>query len=187
MNGIFKGYKSAKPTSTVLAIGTHIVTLVKIFMIDSFTNINGSAKDDSVWNEPTPQLAVQLGNDKGVITSRLNGVGYVHTDAMDPEEMKTLELVDVEGYAAKDLGDGKFQRVVSEDNTEACSNILNRFFHACSVPEGSTIEQLMVMAKDNKIQLEIEVEANEWDGKTRSEVKSFKPVTEERLAELDLK
>jgi len=174
---IFNDYKSEKPKSTVLAVGSHIVGLIKIFLIDSFTNLNGSAKDDSAWSEPTQQLAVTVGNDKGVITTRLNGRGYMHTDSVDADYLEKNGLVDVDGYVAKELKNGKFERIDSEENTEACTNILNRFFHACAVPEGTTLEELMQLAKDNNIQLEVEVKSAEYDGKTHNEVKGFKQVT----------
>jgi hypothetical protein len=175
-NSIFNAFKSEKPTSVILGLGKQIVNVIKIFMIDSFTNTDGSSKEDSVWSAPTPQLGVTFGNKDGVITTRLNGMGYLKSEDLDPEEMANLGLVDVDGYACKDLGDGTFERVQHEGNTESCLNILNRFVWACGVPEGTSIEELMTLAKDNEIQLEIDVRANEWDGKTRNEVYSFNQV-----------
>lgn len=178
-NSVFASFKSAKPTSLILGVGKHVVRLIRILMIDSFTNLNGSAKEDSIWSEPTPQLAVQVGSDKGTITTRLNGLGYLHTDQVDQEYMEKNGFVDVEGYVATPLENGKFERVISDANCEACANILNRFFHACAVPEGTSLEELMVLAKDNDIKLQVEVVANEYDDKSRNEIKYFSQVTAE--------
>ena len=102
-NSVFAGFKSEKPQSVILGVGKHTVGLIRILMIDSFTNLNGSAKEDSIWSEPTPQLAVQVGSDKGTITTRLNGLGYLHTDQVDQEYMETNGFVDVDGYVATPL------------------------------------------------------------------------------------
>lgn len=184
---IFSNFVSAKPKSLILGVGNHVANLIRIFLTDSFTNSDGSAKAESDWSAPTQQLAVQVGNEHGSLTTRLNGVGYIHTDDMDPDEMIAQGLVDVDGYVAKELENGKFERLPSETNTEACTNILNRFFHACAVPEGTTLEELMVLAKDNEIKLAIVVEEREYDGKFHNEIKSFKQATadvpeEEELA-----
>jgi len=185
-SSIFGAFKSEKPKVNLLAVGKHIVSLVKVFMINSFMNMNGSMKDDQPWDEPTDQLGITFVNEKGeIISHRFNGEGFLHTDSVDPDEMIALGLVDLNGYACKDLGNGKYQRVTSEENSEACKNILNQFLWACGLEEGSTIQDLI--DKKDDLSLEIEVIETEWDGKTRKEIKSFRQTTEEAVqAELDL-
>jgi hypothetical protein len=173
---IFQNFKSEKPAVNVLGAGEHVVRVNRIFEIDSFTNINGSAKADQPWDAPTPQLAVQLGNDKGVITERLNGLGYDHSDDYTPEQLEKAGLVDVDGYVAKDLGNGKFQRIPSEARTESCRNILNRFLWACGVPEGTALPDFVTTLGDNEVMVTIKVEASEHKGKTHYGVASFSQV-----------
>lgn len=176
---IFSSFKSEKPKSALLALGKHIVSLISISFIDSFLNANGSAKTESIWSEPTPQIAVKVGNETGGLMHRFNGLGYLHTDSVDPDEMESLGLVDMDGYACKELENGKFERIVSEDNTEACKNILNKFFWACNVPEGTTLDELMILASEGKVNLEVEVVENLYDpDKPSKEIKSWNQVKE---------
>ena len=187
-SSIFNGFVSEKPKANLLAIGKHLVKIIRVVLIDSFMNMDGSAKEDQKWSVQTPQIGVSFQDDKGaVISMRLNGLGYMHSDDYDPEEMKEQGLIDVDGYACKELDDGKYERIVSEANTEACKNIMNQFLYACGVPEGTTLPDFIKTALEGEVELEIEVVANDYNpDKPSPEVKSYSRKKETAEPTLDL-
>jgi hypothetical protein len=179
MESIFKGFSSAKPSGNVLPAGNHAVKVNKIYMTDSFTKPDGSAKTDVVWDKPTPQLGVQFTGEGGVITSFLNGLGYDHASDFDPEVLQKGGFVEVEGYVAKLLESGKYERYPNEARTESCVNILNKLLWACGCEEGTTLKQFGDLVAAGQAHCFITVEEHEYDGKQRREVTStFKQAVE---------
>ena len=107
------------------------------------------------------------------ITTRLQSRGYKHTNDMTPEEMKELGLVDRDGYACKPLENGRFERITDESNTQKCYNIVNKFFAAIGMAEGSSMEQFMTRAISEKIHVGIKVVEEHYAGKDYNNVQSF--------------
>ena len=142
---IFQTFKSSAPDFMQIGeIKRHIFSLVRIVLLDSFTNFDGSEKEElPEWEDAVPQLAIvaMSKTGKGGITHRFNGSGYIRYDELSKAQLKSGKYEDCNGYAVKDVNG---HRVRTEDpaKTESCKNILNQFFSSLSMEEGSGIEDL---------------------------------------------
>ena len=144
-NSIFKSFKSSAPDFMQIGeIKRHIFLLVRIVLLDSFTNFDGSEKEElPEWEDAVPQLAIvaMSKEGKGGITHRFNGSGYVRYDELSKAQLKSGKYEDCNGYAVLEQ-DGHKVRTEDPAKTESCKNILNQFFSALGMEEGSGVEDL---------------------------------------------
>ena len=143
--GIFKNYVSKAPERVELPVGTCLVTLVSYKETNSFEMYNGEVKEKEFgWALPVNQLAVILkGVDvKGVHTHRFQEEGYLKYASLTDEEKASGLYTDIQGYACAVNKKNQLVRIPDEENTKACMNILDQFFAAVGLPEGSTIDDL---------------------------------------------
>jgi len=144
LNGIFGTFVSERPQVNLLPVGDNDVELVRGFITHSGLNADGSVKDrsDKPYADHCPQYGIVLKGEEGVMTVRLNGMGYYRTDDFDPDELKAQGIVDGDGYAMIEK-DGQHVRLQHEQRTEDCKNILNQVFAAFGIEEGSGLDALV--------------------------------------------
>lgn len=183
MNNSFKGFVSAKPENN---FGDTVLfpTGRQNMIVDSLYFVNDRVKTLKTrelkttvppWKDATEQLAVVFKNDKGVGTRRFNATGYVRFDELSDEERPNYTEMGEDGYAVhNETG----MRVVSEERTKQCHNILNQFMEACGLPIGSKIESLA------GCNVSAEVKIKTYDNKDVPVIGSFRPVKEKGVVDL---
>ena len=145
MSSIFKNYSSSTPEFQQIGeVTRHSFRLSAFKLLDSFQNYDGSDKEElPVWEDPVPQLAVVAVSTegKGGITHRFNGCGYVKFDDLSKKDVESGKFEDVKGYAVTEK-DGHKVRKEDPVKTQSCLNILNQFYSALGMKEGSSIDDL---------------------------------------------
>ena len=165
MNSFFSSFSSKAVVSNKLGVGTHAVCVKSITETNSFLDINGNdGKEDSHgWVDPCPQVLVNFfcPEKKAWFTSRLNGLGYKKYDTdLTREELASGKYTKAGVYAI----DVKTRcRIVSDKNTEACHNIINQFFNALNMPEGSTFADLADPISEGRL-MDIEIALKDFGG-----------------------
>lgn len=165
------GFVSTETSSEVLKPGEHITKVVKMRIINSFQELDGSLKDKEYeWKTPTPLVALTFAADHRAIVDRFHLLGYRKYDDLSPEEKESGEYSVSErgNYALKD-GD----RIPDKENTEAAHNRLSRLFNAVGLPVGSTLDDLQEMIQEQSAEVWIKVAEEQGDNGTYNVVKSF--------------
>ncbi len=171
----FNNYQSKKHVSNfpegqtnVLGAGNYDLKIVSVHITDDQHIGLKSPKLKEVlpeWKDATPQVAVVFWHKNGVTTRRFNGHGFVRFADIAEAEQHLYDELGIAGYAvSKETG----TRVISKKNTESCENILNQFFDACKLPEGSVLEDLP------NCMVNVTIEHNDEYG--NDDVKSFKRI-----------
>lgn len=141
----FKNFKSSphvpnypEGETNVLPAGNYDLKVSDVYITsDHFSSLKNPVKKTNLpeWKDATPQLAVVFWHKDGVTVRRFNGHGFMRYTDMSAKQQKDYDELGTEGYAVHKT---KKTRVISKPNTESCENILNQFFDACNLPEGST-------------------------------------------------
>ena len=179
----FKNFKSSAIESRILAAGSHIVTIVRIILTNSFESWDRDLQkfvdksDSYIWDSPTGQLFVEFEDPDGKrISARVNDSGYAKEDDYAPESLEEEGLTVKEGFVCRELDNGKFQRILSDERTEKAYAIVNKLLNAAGMPEGSDIETFMSTAVAEKLTLGIRVAERIHKEKKYHDVKAyFKP------------
>jgi hypothetical protein len=151
-----------------LPVGTHSVKVHEVYIIDdrkSGLKNPIEKKNLPEWLDATPQMAVVFHNKQGVAVRRFNGKGFVRFDELAKKDRKSYDELGSEGYAVDKVTK---MRLEDTDRSASCANIVNQFFEACALPEGSGYRDLV------SCELNIIIEAEEFDGKTSDKVTGFR-------------
>jgi hypothetical protein len=173
ISSIFGQFTSERPVSKRLDLGYNLVRVHRVLQGDSNSNLDGSSKGkERPYADACPQLIVQFvaaeEGKSGIQTHRFNGLGYYRPEDFDAQTMKDNDMVEGNGYVMVEK-DGQYVRVAHEGRTEDCRNILNQFFAALNLEEGSTLEDVQP-----GLELVVYVEEEEYEGKIQRNIKSFR-------------
>jgi hypothetical protein len=170
-------YKSKTPEFQKLPEGENEVRLVSYKPTDSFHNYDGTLKDVlPAYTNPCEQLALTFVSTKGAggMTHRINMEGYPRYSELSDEEIKSGKFTDVNGYACSvNKKSGKLERTPDKNRTAVCENILDQFFGAIGLPEGSGIDDLDIAIAE-KTPLMVMVVNEPYEDKDQLRISRFK-------------
>ena len=173
---LFERYESAEHSFQQLgACVDHPVRVARWGRIDSFTNIDGTTKENlPAWEDSTPQVFVILVSmlGKGSIVVRLNGCGYGKYESLTKEQIESGKFERAGDYAIT-VVNGHKVRLEDPSNTDACRNILNQFFGALDMPIGSKIDSLDGAVEEQRTLLTT-VTKGEYEGRDQFRASRFK-------------
>ena len=180
----FEDYKSAEPErlqgGNVLTPGRYdlLVTGV-VFTNDRIRSIRNPQLKDNLpeWKDVTDQLAVTFvdKDHTGVITNRFNAFGFVRYSEIEESQREGIIPLGDEGYAVQE---STMTRIKDETRTDACKNIINQFFEAAGLPEGSSPKDLV-----NK-KVSGEVSERTYGEKTNMTVGSWRKIGADKVPDL---
>lgn len=178
----FSGFTAEKSSADVLRPGEHAVRLMWAKSTNSFTDHKGAnAEKDREWADPTPQILVQFGSDKGVFMHRFNMRGYRSFDDMNEKEIEKHSIVNSGGYACKVDKDGDSLRVKDATKTEACSNIINDFLFKIGGADHDGADTDKLIAEKQLVIMKLEKDESPL-GNGRTVIKYFREYTPEDAA-----
>ncbi len=189
LQGAFAGTTS-RPQFNQLQPGDYTGRLSRYEWLDSFTQFSGEEKQDlPKWSNPVQQVAAVLTSSKpgeGAITVRLSAEGYYHVSDLSDEEIqegkfrtadgKKIPFEESEGFIIVKNKAGKWVRIPSEKNTQACKNIINQFTGAAGVPEGTSIPDALDMMVKDGLQFGFTVVNKPHQGKDQFRVSKYHAV-----------
>lgn len=186
----FKSFKVAEPQFVSLEPGNHRVRLVKYEETSSFMKLSGDPKDNlPEWKDPTPQLAITVvavtKGKSGGMTHRLNGLGYKKYSELTNEELESGDYSDSHGYAVSADAEGDPVREVSDEHSKECNNIMNQFAAALQIPVGSKLEKGLDKAIADKLEFDIVVVNEPYEGRDQLRISRFKAVKAKVEASLE--
>ena len=185
-------YKSKAPEFQKLPEGAHGVRLVSYKETDSFHNYDGSLKEKlPAYVNACEQLAITVVSlsGKGGMTHRLNLEGYPKFSELTDAEVQSGKFTDVNGYAcAMNKATGKLERISDPIRTATCENILDQFFSAIGMKEGSGIDALDTAIAEH-YPMDIVVTNEPYDGADQFRITRFRKatvVTAEKAGAIDI-
>ena len=180
MQKAVEGFKSVETKSEVLPVGTHNVRIVKIAILDSFTNLDGTPKDfeeKPPWSIPTPLVAFTYADGERAIVHRNHLLGYLKYEKLTPEQKESGDYEPYREYALDKNG----ERIPDKENTAAAHRIVSEVFKAAGLKPGSTFDDMDEMVKKGTAEVRIKVTevTNPETGKAHKEVTKVLPITKE--------
>lgn len=183
-NDYFSSHVVAKPEFQLLPQGIAEVRLLRFEVLDSFTQFNGTVKDDDKlpeWIDPTVQLAITVVSAEkgksGGLTHRFNGGAFAKYDQLSDEQRDSGNYENLGGYACKLNKQGKYERIPDPEKTKSCDNIMNQFANALRIPEGTLLLDGLAEARDDQRVFQVTVTNDEYKGKDQYRLSKFKAVT----------
>jgi hypothetical protein len=182
-----KSLKIKKIDATLIKkAGDYVMAITNFEFINSFEkNFNHELKDNLTelieqgkhWCDPTPQIAVTLGDKdgQGVITHRFNAKGYLQKD--DPEVSKKMldkdNIMVIGKYVCQQSDEG-WERIEAPEKTESALRMLFTFLNKL----GFTDEEMDVVtalerAMKDKYYIVVTVDEEEYEGKDRLVITKF--------------
>ncbi len=173
-----------KPEFVLLALGENIVYLSRYEQTSSFKKYDGSPKDElPEWKDEGPQLAITVtaGEEgkNGALTHRLQMYGFVRFDELSDKQIKTGKYENIGGYACVKTKAGATVRIIDEERTQKCTNILMQFCNALQIPvatedDESTIGPGLDKAIAEKTLFKATVVNEQYEGKDQYRLSKFK-------------
>jgi len=175
----FKDFKVAKPEFQLLPEGEQVVRLLRVELLNSFQQYNGTAKDElPQWENATPQLAVTVvaseEGKNGGMTHRFNGCGYRKYDELTKAEKDSGKYEDIDGYACYTDDEGDMIREEDPDRTEKCANIINQFASALQIEEGEDLMPALNRAIEDQVAFRVTVVNEPYEGKDQFRLTRFR-------------
>ena len=126
------GLIAKEPTGNLLKAGEHIVKLLEWKPTHSRLEWDGSEKKNlPEYDDPTPQLAVMIGNTEGISFHRFNVFGFTQWPELTDDQQASEEYVKVirndKAYACKRNAKGKLVRIKSPKKTKDAESMLDNF------------------------------------------------------------
>lgn len=183
MSKFFATFVPEKIQVVTMGVGTHNVVVKQIVEVtDHDANLSGAKKEDYRFSNVHDQLAVtfvRADGKPGIITHRINTMGWVRYDELSPKEQKACTKDPEKGYAiVKKTG----ARIEDPERTAKCANILNQFLNKLTkngvpvidalIEAGGLDADLIVGAECS-----ITVEEKIYDGKASNRVTKIGKVT----------
>ena len=137
-NNVFGNFVSSAPQSRQLPEGTHGVYVHSVEQTNSFLNGDGTEKADaSPWSNPTRQVIAKFfcPERKEWHTHRFAMDSWRKGDSLTKAELKSGKFEVAGRYA---IVSATKERIVDSEGVEKCMNIINEFFHALRMEEGSS-------------------------------------------------
>lgn len=184
MSKILNSFVPEKISAVTMPVGTHNVIVKQIVEVtDHDANLSGAKKENYRFKDVHDQLAVtfvRADNKPGIITHRLNTMGWTRFDELSPKQQKSYLKDGDKGYAvSKKTG----ERLEDPARTEQCRNILNQFLNKLTTKAGEPVIDKLIEAgrldADLVVgtQCSITVEEQMYDGKTSNRVTKIARVT----------
>jgi hypothetical protein len=167
-------------------------TMMRIINSDE-KDFHGTKKEEP-WDDVHEQIVVTLAgqNGEGVHTKRFNTVGFAKPGDMPEDERKkagyTVETsANGLAYLCKKDKDGSINRVKSNARTEQALSILMKFCAALGASsEDESVLNIIDEAIKDKCTIIAVFRKEQWDGKDRYEITSFRaPVEDEMTANVE--
>jgi len=198
-DNFLKKLKVRKVEATLLKeAGDYVLQVVNFEFMNSFEkNFNHELKENirdqieagKIWCDPTPQIAVTLGDKdgKGVITHRFNASGYLQNE--DAEVTKEMldrdDIMTIGKYVCEQTDDG-WKRIESEEKTESALRMLFSFMNKLGFTnENMEVETALETAVKEKYFIVGTVDDEEYDGKSRLVITKFSKAKLEDVEDTD--
>lgn len=171
-------YKSKQPSSQLLKQGEHAVRLLSVTECTSFDQVKagkvaGEKDDLPDWSDPTPQIAVVVGNGDGALTHRFNEKGYLKFGDLTEKEVRSGKYTDVKGYACIKDKKGILSRVEDTDKTSICTDMIDHFIWALGFGEDVDGDTAVDTAIAEKKLFTVKVVTEEWEGEEQFRIDRF--------------
>lgn len=137
-NNVFGNFVSTASQSNQLGEGTHAVRTYSAEQTNSFLNSDGTEKKENrPWSNPTIQVLVKFCTEdmKNWHTHRFQMQAWRKGDTLTKAELKSGKYEVAGRYAIDSVTK---ERIVDEEGTLKCMSIVNEFFHALGMEEGSS-------------------------------------------------
>lgn len=135
---IFGSFVSTAPQSNQLPEGTHAVRTYSIEQTNSFLNGDGTEKKEArLWSNPTGQVLVKFCTPdmKSWHTHRFAMDSWRKGDTLTKAELKSGKYETAGRYA---IVSATKERISDPEGVAKCMNIVNEFFNALKMDEGSS-------------------------------------------------
>lgn len=164
-----------------LGVGTHTVTVVEYRVTHSREQWDGSPKENlPEFEDATPQLGVMFRNDKGIAFHRFNMYGYARWEDLSDKQQASGKYHKVQFgnrlYACEEKN-GSLIRVRDPKRCRDAESFVNQFVSAVGMTGKPLGESLPLMVSD-KVELNIVVENDPYEGSDYAAVKSFRKAAE---------
>lgn len=175
--------ETSEPEFKDLEEGEHIVTIQGLIVLNStHKNWKLEVKENlPEYKDFTPQTGIRFvsAEGKGSIVHRVNHLAYRKMRDLSDAELESgkFHAVGDEGneYACTKNKDGELERVPSEEGMKGVYNIQNQIAHALG-KTGKPFPVALDEAMQEKIQLGIRIEDQEYGNRIYSKVVAFFPV-----------
>lgn len=134
----FGSFTSTAVQSNQLGEGTHAVRVYSVEQTNSFLNSDGSEKkEDRPWSNPTRQVMIKFctADMKLWHTHRAQLDAWRKGDTLTKAELKSGKFEVAGRYA---IDSKTRERIVDEEGVAKCMSIINEFFNALKMEEGSS-------------------------------------------------
>lgn len=169
-----------KGQTNILGVGTFDLKVSDVYLTNDHKKSLKNPVDKEVlpeWKDATQQMAVVFWHKEGVTVRRFNANGFVRYSELEEGQRKDFDELGTEGYAVHKKSK---TRVIDEVRTASAINIINQFFDACGLAEGSSYLDLPGCMVSGSIT------AKEYGDKTFYELSSFKAVKSvEQVAQVE--
>ena len=108
------------------------------------------------------------------MTHRFNGCGYRKYEDLSKEELDSGKYENIDGYACYKDNEGDIVREESEENTQACANIINQFASALQIEEGTELMPALEEAIASQKTFRVTVKNEPYDGKDQLRLARFR-------------
>lgn len=135
---VFGNFVSTAVQSNQLGEGSHAVRVYSIEQTNSFLNSDGSEKkEERLWTNPSKQVLVKFctADMKTWHTHRFQMDAWRKADTLTKAELKSGKFEVAGRYA---IDSKTRERIVDEEGVAKCMNIINEFFNALKMVEGSS-------------------------------------------------
>lgn len=182
-------YRSHEPESQLLKDGDNVVSLRSFVECTSFDDVRfvpgvglsvvGQKEMTQLWNTPTTQYAILVGNDEGSMVHRLNEGSFLHWDSPDfTQAMRNSGLyTEVGGYVCQMI-DGKLDRVADPKGLEKCKSIITKFLYAIAGESNVDGDKAIDSAIATKKPFIVTVKSKPYQGKMQKSIAEFRKIGE---------
>lgn len=135
---IFGSFVSTASESNQLTEGTHAVRVYSVEQTNSFLNSDGTEKKGNRgWSNPTGQVLIKFCTEDMKLwhTHRLIMEAWKKGDTLTKAELKSGKFDTAGRYA---INSATKERISDPEGTAKCMSIVNEFFNALGMVEGST-------------------------------------------------
>lgn len=179
-NPVFGNFVSSEPQSNQLSEGTHAVRVHCVEETNSFLNGDGSEKkEERLWSNPTRQVMAKFfcPELKAWHTNRFQLDSWRKSDSLTKAELKSGKYSVAGRYA---IITATKERISDPEGVDKCNNIINEFFHALKMEEGSS--DISEAIADKRL-LVIKIVNKPYLDEEQLRIASFKQYKEKTLAE----
>jgi hypothetical protein len=135
---IFGNFVSTPSQSNQLGEGTHAVRVYSAEQTNSFLNADGSEKkEERLWTNPAIQVLIKFCTEDMKLwhTHRMTMGAFQKADTLTKAQLKSGKVETAGRYA---IDSKTRERLPDAEGTAKCMSIVNEFFNALGMAEGSS-------------------------------------------------